>query len=49
MGNLLLRRGQFHDSISYYDKAIKRLLKHNERPYNAEAILMKALALNYLT
>lgn len=48
MGNLLLRRGQFHDSISYYDKAIKRLLKHNERPYNAEAILMKALALNYL-
>ena len=48
MGGILLRRGQYREAISYFDKAIKRLTSRNGNPKDVEAFYLKAVALRYL-
>jgi tetratricopeptide (TPR) repeat protein len=48
MGLLNLRKGQFEIAITYFDKAIETLTKHNPNPYDGEPFFNKGLALNFL-
>jgi tetratricopeptide (TPR) repeat protein len=47
-GRLLLSKGLFQESMQYFDRAISRLFRYNERPYDAAVLYYKALAKMYL-
>lgn len=46
-GQLLLRRGNFTESVKHFETAIKRLTKMNPNPYNSEAYYYMGIALKY--
>jgi tetratricopeptide (TPR) repeat protein len=47
-GRLLLQKGLFQESLVYFNRAISRLFRYNERPYDAEVLYYKALTKKYL-
>ena len=48
MGLWKLRKGQFAQALTYFDKAIETLTRHNPNPYDGEPYFNKGVALNYL-
>ena len=46
-GQLLLRRGLFAQSETYFNKAIERMTERNPNPYNSEAYINLGLSLLY--
>ena len=48
MGLLNLRKGQLETAITYFDKAIDSLTRHNPNPYDGEPLFNRGLALNFL-
>ena len=48
MGLWYLKRGQFTQALTYFEKAIETLTRHNPNPYNGEPYFNKGVTLKYL-